>query len=260
MRLAALAPLDVARVLELRLRGRRRLEAGADLALELGEADAADRARRPDERAVDDLVGEADRVEDLRAAVARDVGDPHLRHDLEHAVLDRVLEAQLRLGRRGPVAADLVRRGHRGERLEREARADGLRAVAEQAGEVVHLARLVRLHDERRLRAKLPWRRAGGGRRRSASSAGIGAGPGAVSETSSIPAPARTAASASAASRSQAASRLVGRIEGRVEPDGLELLEGVREEEEAVELDAPRRPPGPPTAGARGFRARFAAT
>ena len=59
-------------------------------------------------------------------------------------------EAQLSLGRRGPVAADLVACRERGERLEREPRADRLGAVPEQAREMVHLARLVALEHDRR--------------------------------------------------------------------------------------------------------------
>src|SRR5947208_8087695 len=52
------------------------------------------------------------------------------------------------------VAAELVAGGQRRDRLERERRADRLRAVAEQAREVVHLARLAALDDERSPRAQ----------------------------------------------------------------------------------------------------------
>src|SRR5205807_9134238 len=50
---------------------------------DLVEADTADRRRRAFEAEVDDLLGEADRVEDLRTAVRIDTADPHLRKDLE---------------------------------------------------------------------------------------------------------------------------------------------------------------------------------
>jgi len=145
VRLAALPELDVARVLQ-----PRGGEPGLGLALELVEPEAADRRRRAGEAEVDHLLRETEHVEHLRAAVGGDVGDPHLRHDLQHPVFDRRAEALLRGGRRGTVAADLVRRGERGDGVEREPWADRLRPVAEQAGEVVRLADLVGLDDDRR--------------------------------------------------------------------------------------------------------------
>jgi hypothetical protein len=64
VRLAALPKLDVARVLELR-----RVLPRQELALELREADAADRRGRPREARLDDVVGEPDRLEQARTAV-----------------------------------------------------------------------------------------------------------------------------------------------------------------------------------------------
>ena len=46
--------------------------------------------RRPGEVAVDDFLVEADRLEDLGAAVALDGGDAHLGHHLEDALVDRL--------------------------------------------------------------------------------------------------------------------------------------------------------------------------
>ncbi len=57
---------------------------------------------------------------------------------------------KLRCASSGVAPAELVRSSEVGDRLEREPRADGVGAVAEQAGEVVHLARLVARDDERR--------------------------------------------------------------------------------------------------------------
>src|SRR2546423_1364641 len=82
--------------------------------------DPTDRPWRTGKNGLDKVTVEAERLEGLGAAVAGDVGDPELRHHLEHAVLDRLLEADLRLGRRGPVAADPVALGQGRDRLERQ--------------------------------------------------------------------------------------------------------------------------------------------
>jgi hypothetical protein len=63
---------------------------GADLV----EAEAADARGRAGEAADDDLGVEAERLEDLGAAVARDRRDAHLRHDLEQPLLGGVLEVR----------------------------------------------------------------------------------------------------------------------------------------------------------------------
>ena len=62
------------------------------------EADAADARRRPGEIFVDDVLAQADGFEHLRAAIALDRGDAHLRHHLDHALdggLDEFLQAVL---------------------------------------------------------------------------------------------------------------------------------------------------------------------
>ena len=61
-------------------------------------ADAADARRRPGEVLVDDVLAQADRFEHLRAAIALDRGDAHLRHHLDDALgrgLDEVLAGGL---------------------------------------------------------------------------------------------------------------------------------------------------------------------
>ena len=105
---------------------------GEDVLAERRPADAADHVGRAGEAHVDDLGRQADDLEDLRPPVRVDGGDAHLREDLEHARLDRGLEAVLRLG------AGQRRRRRRssasaGHRLQRQAGADGVGAVAEQA-------------------------------------------------------------------------------------------------------------------------------
>ena len=151
---------------------------------------------------------EADGLEDLGAAVARHVRDAHLRHDLEDAVLDRVPEAALGLGRRGPVAAELVGGRHARDGLERQPRADRVGAVAEQASRSGG-SRAARRSRRRPTRACAgPLRRGGGGRRRSRAAPGSAPAPApaAWSVTSRSSAPPSIAACASSPRRAHAAS------------------------------------------------------
>ncbi len=104
---------------------------------ELAQADAADPRRRPGEVALDDVGCEADRLEDLRAAVRGDRRDPHLRHHLQKALRDPLHRACLRIF----VA----------ERLEHQVWVDRSRAVADEHGDRVHAARFARLDDDSRL-------------------------------------------------------------------------------------------------------------
>src|SRR5690606_30101539 len=55
---------------------------------ELGEADPLERADGADEAALDDVVVQAERLEDLRALVGLQRRDAHLGHDLQHALGD----------------------------------------------------------------------------------------------------------------------------------------------------------------------------
>src|SRR5215210_1625269 len=59
------------------------------LAVEVGELEAADPRDRAREVAVDDPVPEADRLEDLRPAIALDGGDAHLRAHLQQPLAER---------------------------------------------------------------------------------------------------------------------------------------------------------------------------
>ena len=111
------------------------------------EANPADPARRPREEFIDEPLLEADRLEDLRAAVALLRGDAHLAHHLEQALgsrFDEILVELLTrmLGRDHPLRLHLVDRG------EGEVGIDGAGAVAREQGEVLHLAGLACLDDD----------------------------------------------------------------------------------------------------------------
>ena len=182
-------------------------------------------------------AGQADDFEDLCSAVARDVRDPHLGHHLEDAVLDGLPEPRLCLFGRRAIATDLVPSGHLGECLEREARADRLRSVAEEAREVVNLPGLVRLDDERRLRSQPRGDQpVVDDARREERGHGHSLG-GRVGDQEHPRAGANRGLRLVAEAAAGPLESLL-RCEGRVEPDGRDLVECVREEEEALELDA----------------------
>ncbi|MBS1153851.1 MAG: hypothetical protein H6Q89_5549, partial [Myxococcaceae bacterium] len=90
------------------------------------------------EVAIDQRPVEADRLEDLRAAVRLHGADPHLRHDLQQPLVHRVNEVVLgRLfGDR-----DLLAAGERAHGVERQPGSHRRGAVADQQREVVDLAR-----------------------------------------------------------------------------------------------------------------------
>src|SRR5690606_19868630 len=60
--------------------------ASGDLGGDLVETDATEAADRAGEVALDELLAEPDRLEDLGAGVARHRRHTHLRHHLEHAL------------------------------------------------------------------------------------------------------------------------------------------------------------------------------
>ena len=114
---------------------------------DLDHAGALDPGRRAEEVAVDELRGQPDGVEDLRAAVGLVGRDAHLGHHLEQPLADR-----LDVALDDFLGVDLVRhlaaRMHVEHGVEGEVRVDGLGAVAGEAGEMVHLARLAGLDHE----------------------------------------------------------------------------------------------------------------
>ncbi len=133
------------------------------------ESHALDARRRPREAPVHDAVVHAERLEDLRAFVAGQRRDAHLGHHLEDAVVDGRLvvvedllrgEALERI-RPAPCActpcaiAQQPLRIQRAQRLHRQVRVHRVHTVPDEAAEVVHLARLCRLDDDRHLRSLL---------------------------------------------------------------------------------------------------------
>ena len=123
------------------------------LAREHVEPDPADARRGAGEVAVDELLRQSDRLEDLRSAVGGDRRDPHLRDRLQQALGDPLrrpaLRVVLRHPRRQPAELDQLR-----ERLEHQVRVDRGGAVADQHGDALHAARLARLDDQAGLEAR----------------------------------------------------------------------------------------------------------
>ena len=73
------------------------LVALANLVGDVNEFEAADARNRAGEVAVDERAAETDGFEDLRAAIALDRRDAHLRADLEQALAERLDVALARL-------------------------------------------------------------------------------------------------------------------------------------------------------------------
>ena len=101
---------------------------------------------------VDQLAVEPDRLEDLGAAVGVDVEMP-----IFESTSCRPLRAPS-IARRDASSAEIRSRAGAavqvGDRLEHQVGVDRARAVADQRGEVVDLARLAGLDDERGLQAR----------------------------------------------------------------------------------------------------------
>jgi len=119
--------------------------------LEIRSLDAADRARKAQAH---DLVGEPDDLEQLRAAVAHDRRDAHLRHDLEQPLADAAAIAPAQLEARLRVHLHRALLHHVEERLVGHVGIDGRRAVADQAGEMVGITGRPRLDQQVALAAE----------------------------------------------------------------------------------------------------------
>ncbi len=125
-------------------------------ALNLGEAGAADARGRAREAQIDDVLIEADDLEQLRAAITGDRRDAHLRDDLEQALLDAAAIAAADLARRFALAAlELAVLVHVEQGLVRQVRVHRGRAEADQAGEVVRVARVAGLDEDVAVAAQL---------------------------------------------------------------------------------------------------------
>ena len=109
---------------------------------DLGQPYALDARVGAGEILVDEFLAQADRVEDLRAAIGLVGGDAHLGHHLQKPLVDRLdvaLDDFLLVDFLRQVVLD------RDQRLEGEIGVDRFRAVAGQTREMVHLARLTGL-------------------------------------------------------------------------------------------------------------------
>ncbi len=118
------------------------------------QAYALDARSRAGEVLLHQRLVQPDGFKDLRAAVALERRDAHLREDLQQALVDGLLvvlqgliEGQVR--REAAALVQIL------ERLDGQIGIDGAGAVADQQGEVHHLARLARFHDQRHLGARL---------------------------------------------------------------------------------------------------------
>ena len=112
---------------------------------DLGQADALDAGGGAGKIFGDEIRLQADRVENLRAAIGLIGGDAHLRHHLEQSLVDR-LDVTLD----DFLVVELLRQLalHRDERFKGEIRIDRFGAVAGEAGEMMHLARLAGFHHQ----------------------------------------------------------------------------------------------------------------
>ena len=96
---------------------------------------------------VHELARQADRVENLRAAIGLVGGDAHLGHDLEQALVDRLDVAFDNLGRIhlfGKLAAPV----HVCQRLEGQIGVDCFGTIACKAAEMMHFARFARFDNQ----------------------------------------------------------------------------------------------------------------
>ena len=117
------------------------------LLADLADAHPVDAGGGPGEVPVYHPTVQTDGFEDLRAAVRLDGGDPHLREDLEQALVDGFDELGFGGGRIEALRQIAVPL-HIHERLEHQVRIDRPGAVADQAGEVMHVAGLTGLQDQ----------------------------------------------------------------------------------------------------------------
>src|SRR3984893_5696799 len=112
---------------------------------DFGKPDAADPGRGSAEIAIDEIVRETDRLENLRAAIGLVSRNAHFRHHLQEALVDRLDVALARL-----MAIDFIRTLVRDgvERLEGEVGVNRFRSVACQQGEMVDLPRIAGFDDK----------------------------------------------------------------------------------------------------------------
>ena len=156
--LAVAPPLVLAAPVQIRVahgsHGEGALVPAADLLGEDVEADARDARSRAGEVAVDQVAVQSDGLEDLSAAVALERRDPHLGHDLEDPLVERLDVVLDRLRVVDPAQEALA--DHVVQGLEGHPRVDGAGAVPDEQAHVVDLARVAGLEDEPTARALTP--------------------------------------------------------------------------------------------------------
>ena len=119
-----------------------------EVALEVLEVRALDAARSARKAEIHDLVVEAHDLEELRASIARDRRDAHLRHDLEEALANAAAVTAAELEPRVRVHLDAALLHHVEERLVRHVRIHGRRAEADETGEMMRIARRAGLDQD----------------------------------------------------------------------------------------------------------------
>ena len=117
------------------------------LVLDAGETDARDPGDEAGEVLGAQRAGQADRLEVVAAAIARQDRDAHLRHDLEQALVDRLLVVGERLLQREP--RQQAARGAIGDRRLGEIGVDRRGADPDQHRDVVHVEALAGAHRDR---------------------------------------------------------------------------------------------------------------
>ncbi len=110
------------------------------------EPDAAELGLGAGEVAVDEVVRQPDRLEHLGARVRRDRRDAHLRHDLQHALAERVDEVLD--GLLGRDAGDVAGAHEVLDGLHRQVGIDGGCPVPDERRDVVHFAHVAGLDHE----------------------------------------------------------------------------------------------------------------
>ena len=119
---------------------------GRDVGGDVGEVDSAGGTGQPGEVFAEDLLVDADGLEQLGAGVGGQRRDAHLGHHFQHALaggLDVVLQRRLAVE-----ALEAAAVQHDLDRLERHVRVDRRRTEADQRGHVVHLAGVAGLDDQ----------------------------------------------------------------------------------------------------------------
>jgi hypothetical protein len=104
---------------------------------ELHQAESADPGRGAGEATVDDLVPEAECLEDLRAVVRGDGRDAHLRHDLQETGFGRLHVGPHRTVRVLQSFTQLAFRGQVPHRRKRDVRVHHRRTEPDQRREVM---------------------------------------------------------------------------------------------------------------------------